>query len=73
MDTFWLSLAAALAVAIPSLGTASAQSRIGPAISGTLAGKPELSATAVLLVAIPETLVSPGVVVAVLLLLRQGG
>jgi V/A-type H+-transporting ATPase subunit K len=73
MDTFWLSLAAALAVAIPSLGTAWAQSRIGPAISGTLAEKPELSATAVLMVAIPETMVILGFVVAVLILLRQGG
>lgn len=73
MEYFWLSLAAALAVAIPALGTAWAQSRIGPAISGTLAEKPELSATAVLLVAIPETMVILGFVVAVLIMLRPGG
>jgi V/A-type H+-transporting ATPase subunit K len=73
MENFWLSLAAALAVAIPALGTAWAQSRIGPAISGTLAEKPELSATAVLLVAIPETMVILGFVVAVLIMLRPGG
>lgn len=73
MEYFWLSLAAALAVAIPALGTAWAQSRIGPAISGTLAEKPELSATAVLLLAIPETMVILGFVVAVLIMLRPGG
>jgi V/A-type H+-transporting ATPase subunit K len=73
MEYFWLSLAAALAVAIPALGTAWAQSRIGPAISGTLAEKPELSATAVLLVAIPETMVILGFVVAVLIMLRPAG
>ncbi|HXV61148.1 MAG TPA: ATPase [Vicinamibacteria bacterium] len=73
MEYFWSSLAAAAAVAIPALGTAWAQSRIGPAISGTLAEKPELSATAVLLVAIPETMVILGFVVAVLIMLGQGG
>lgn len=73
MEYFWTSLAAAAAVAIPAIGTAWAQSRIGPAISGTLAEKPELSATAVLLVAIPETMVILGFVVAVLIMLRPGG
>lgn len=73
MDYFYLSLAAAIAVAIPALSTAWAQSRIGPAISGALAEKPELSATAILLVAIPETMVILGFVVAVLIVLRPGG
>lgn len=73
MNDFWLSLAAAVAVAVPALCTAWAQSRIGPAISGTLAEKPELAATAILLVAIPETMVILGFVVAVLIVLRPGG
>ena len=44
-----------------------AQSRIGPAISASLAEKPELSTTAILLVAIPETMAILGFVVAVLI------
>ena len=73
MQTPWLSLAAALAVGLPAISTAWAQSRIGPAAAATLAEKPELSATAIILVAIPETMVILGFVVAVLILLGTGG
>jgi V/A-type H+-transporting ATPase subunit K len=73
MQNFWLSLAAALAVGLPALATAWAQSRIGPAAAAALAEKPELSATAIILVAIPETMVILGFVVAVLILLEGGG
>lgn len=73
MDQFWLYLPAAIAIAIPAICTAWAQSRIGPAVSGMLTEKPELSAIAVLLVAIPETMVILGFVVAVLMILRPGG
>jgi len=73
MQTPWLSLAAALAVGLPAIATAWAQSRIGPAAAATLAEKPELSATAIILVAIPETMVILGFVVAVLILLGTGG
>jgi V/A-type H+-transporting ATPase subunit K len=66
-------LAAALAVAVPALATAWAQSRIGAAGSATMAEKPELSATVIILVAIPETMVILGFVVAVMILLGQGG
>ena len=55
MDSLSLYLSAALAVAIPALATGWAQSRIGPAAAATLAEKPELSVTVVLLIAIPET------------------
>jgi len=72
MQILWLSLAAALAVGVPAIATAWAQSRIGPAAAATLAEKPELSATAVILVAIPETMVILGFVVAVLILLEGG-
>lgn len=73
MDIVWVTLAAALAVAVPALATAWAQSRIGPAIAASLAEKPELSTTAILLVAIPETMAILGFVVAVLIMLRAGG
>jgi V/A-type H+/Na+-transporting ATPase subunit K len=70
MDTVLIAFAAAAAVAIPALATAWAQSRIGPAIAATLAEKPELSTSAVLLIAIPETMVILGFVVAAAILFR---
>jgi V/A-type H+-transporting ATPase subunit K len=68
MDTVLIAFAAATAVAVPALATAWAQSRIGPAIAATLAEKPELSTSAVLLIAIPETMVILGFVVAAAIL-----
>lgn len=73
MQIFWIALSAALAVAVPAIATAWAQSRIGPAASAALAEKPELSGTAIILVAIPETMVILGFVVAILILLQLGG
>ncbi len=70
MNPALIAFAAALAIAIPALATAWAQSRIGPAISASMAEKPELSTTAILLVAIPETMVILGFVVAVVILVR---
>jgi V/A-type H+/Na+-transporting ATPase subunit K len=58
---------------VSALATSWAQSRIGPAVAASLAEKPELSTTAVLLLAIPETMVILGFVVAVTILLRGGG
>ena len=72
MEAFGVVLAAALAVGLPALATAWAQSRIGPAIAASMAEKPELSTVAVLLVAIPETMAILGFVVAVLIILRAG-
>lgn len=66
----WIALAAALAVGLPALATAWAQSRIGPAIAAAMAEKPELSTTAVLMIAIPETIVILGFVVAMVILVR---
>ena len=68
--TVLIALAAALAVGIPALATAWAQSRIGPAIAAAMAEKPELSTTAILLIAIPETIVILGFVVAMVILIR---
>jgi len=73
METVWIALAAAVAISIPALATGWAQSRIGPAVSASLAEKPELSTTAILLVAIPETMAILGFVVAVLIMFRTGG
>lgn len=70
MNPVLIALAAALAVGIPALATAWAQSRIGPAIAASMAEKPELSTIAVLLIAIPETMVILGFVVAVVILVR---
>ena len=71
--SIWVALAAALAVGIPALATGWAQSKIGPAGAATLAEKPELSTTVVILTAIPETMVILGFVVAVLILLGGRG
>ena len=72
MDAFWLTLSAARAIAIPAMATAWAQSRIGSAAAAALAEKPELNTTAILMVAIPETMVVLGFVVAVLIILQAG-
>ncbi len=69
---FTLALAAALAIGIPALGTAWAQGRIGPAASAALAEKPELATTAIVLIAIPETMVILGFVVAMMILRGHG-
>ncbi|HEX7024523.1 MAG TPA: hypothetical protein VF187_06875 [Gemmatimonadales bacterium] len=72
MSAFWIVVAAAAAISIPALATGWAQSRIGPAVAASLAEKPELATTAILLVAIPETMAILGFVVAVLILYRGG-
>lgn len=73
MDVFWLTISAAVAIGIPALATAWAQSRIGTAASATLAEKPELNTTVILMIAIPETMVVLGFVVALMILLQGGG
>lgn len=73
MEIVWITLSAALAISIPALATAWAQSRIGPAVAASLAEKPELTTTAILLVAIPETMAILGFVVAILIMFRIGG
>lgn len=72
MEVVWITLSAAIAISIPALATAWAQSRIGPAVAASLAEKPELTTTAILLVAIPETMAILGFVVAVLIMFRVG-
>lgn len=64
-----LAFAAALAIGISAIATAWAQSRIGAAGAGALAEKPELTGIIIILVAIPETMVILGFVVAAMILL----
>ena len=63
-----IALSAALAIGLCAVATAWAQSRIGAAGAGTLAEKPELTGTIIILVAIPETMVILGFVVATMIL-----
>ncbi len=73
MPLLGVTLSAALAIAIPTLATAWAQSRIGPAAAASLAEKPELSATVIIMLAIPETMSILGFVVAMFIMFRAGG
>ncbi len=58
------ALAAALAVGLAAIGTGYAQAKIGTAGGGALAERPELAGTMIILVAIPETAVILGFVIA---------
>jgi V/A-type H+-transporting ATPase subunit K len=69
LEKVLLAFAAALALGIGAIATAWVQSRIGAAGAGTLAEKPELSGTIVILLAIPETIVILGFVIAAMILL----
>jgi len=63
-----IAAAAAIAVGLCAIGTGLAQSRIGAAGAGTIAEKPEATGTIILLLAIPETMVILGFVVAIVML-----
>ena len=63
-----IAIGAALAVGLTALATAIAQGRIGAAGAGTIAEKPELRGTVIIMLAIPETMVILGFVVAVMIL-----
>jgi V/A-type H+-transporting ATPase subunit K len=68
MEKVLMAFAAALAIGLTSLATAWVQSKVGAAGAGALAEKPELTATIIILVAIPETMVILGFVVAAMIL-----
>ncbi len=70
MEQVLIGFAAALAIGLCALATGWAQSRIGAASAGTLAEKPELTGTVIILLAIPETMVILGFVVAAMILYR---
>ncbi len=63
-----LAFAAALSVGLCGIATAWAQSKIGSAGCGALAEKPELSGTIIILIAIPETIIILGFVIASMIL-----
>ena len=65
-----VALAAALAVGLGAFGTAFAQGRIGAAGAGAIAERPESAGVVIIMVAIPETMVILGFVVALLLILK---
>jgi V/A-type H+-transporting ATPase subunit K len=63
-----IALAAALAVAVGALGTAWAQSRIGSAAAGAMAERPEVGGQMLIFLALPETMVILGFLVAFFLI-----
>lgn len=71
MESILTTFAAALAIGLTALATAWAQSRIGSAGAGALAEKPELSGIIIILLAIPETMVILGFVIATMILLME--
>ena len=71
MDEGMRFIAAALAVGLGAIGTGWAQSRIGSAGAGAVAEKPEVTGTIFILLALPETMVILGFVVAAMILLVQ--
>ncbi len=68
MEKTLICFAAALAIGLCAIATAWAQSRIGAAGAGTIAERPELTGTVIILLAIPETMVILGFVVATMIL-----
>jgi V/A-type H+-transporting ATPase subunit K len=64
-----IAIGAGLAIGLAALATGLAQSRIGAAAIGAISEKPELAGRALLLVAIPETLVILGFAVAAMAIL----
>jgi V/A-type H+-transporting ATPase subunit K len=67
LSTGMIALGAGLAVGLTAIATALAQSRIGAAGAGTIAEKPETAGSIILLVAIPETMVILGFVIAIVI------
>lgn len=68
MENALAALGAGLAVGLSAIATGIAQSRIGSAGVGALAEKPELSGIVIILLAIPETMVLLGFVIAYLII-----
>lgn len=68
-----IAIAAAIAVAGGAMGTAYVQSNVGSAAMGLLAEKDNAGSQVLILMALPETLVLLGFIVAFLLLQKLGG
>ncbi|MGF1470666.1 MAG: ATPase [Rubrobacteraceae bacterium] len=69
MEAGLIAIGAGLAIGLAALGSGMAQSRVGAAAMGAIAEKPELTGRAILLMAIPETLVVLGFAVAAMVIL----
>jgi len=69
MHILALEFGAALAVGLCALGTGYAQAKIGSAGMGALAEKPEVAGPVIIGIAIPETVVILGFVVATMIIL----
>jgi V/A-type H+-transporting ATPase subunit K len=59
-----LGLAAAISVGLGAIGTAWAQSRIGAAAAGAIAERPEIGGLMLVFLALPETMIILGFLVA---------
>ena len=73
MNTMWVAISAAAVLSVAAIATAWAQSKIGTAGAAALAEKPELAGTIIILLAIPETIIILGFIIAMMLILRAGG
>ena len=69
MVDFGIPIGASIAFGLGAIGTGIAQSKIGSAGAGSIAEKPETFGYMVVLVAIPETMVILGFVVASMIML----
>ena len=69
MVDWGIPIGAGIAFGLGALGTGIAQSKIGAAGAGTIAERPETFGLMVILVAIPETLVILGFVVAAMMMI----
>jgi V/A-type H+-transporting ATPase subunit K len=69
MVDWGIPIGAGIAFGLGAIGTGYAQSKIGSAGAGTIAEKPETFGLMVVLVAIPETMVILGFVVAAMMMI----
>ena len=72
MEIGLIAIGAGLAVGLAAIATGYAQAHIGAAAMAAIAEKPELTGRAILLVALPETLVILGFAVAAMSILLLG-
>ncbi|MHA1944573.1 MAG: ATPase [Candidatus Hodarchaeales archaeon] len=67
------AIGAALALGLGALGTGIAQALIGGSAAGMLAERPDEMGSAIILIAIPETILVLSFVIAIMILLGIGG
>lgn len=66
-------IAAAISIGLCAIGTGLAQASIGAAVTALIAERPEEKGLALVLIAIPETLVVLGFVIGIMILFGIGG